>query len=60
MADTEARRTCSEQDNVLELNYLTWKVSVAHQNCGTCTNSEGGSTGEPIDVKDVLGGALQR
>lgn len=58
MADTEIRRARSEPNNTIEFNQLTWKVLVAHQGYGACTNLYGRSMEESVDVKGILGGIL--
>jgi hypothetical protein len=54
MADTEARQACFEPNNAVEFDQPTWEVLGAHQGCGVHMNLDGGSTGDPVDVKGGL------
>jgi hypothetical protein len=60
MVDTKAQQAHSEPNNAVEFNQPTWEVPMAHQGSSAHANFNVGSTKEPIDVKGILNGVLQR
>jgi hypothetical protein len=60
MAEPELRRVCFEQQNAVAFKLRVGRVSLAHQRCGTCANSDGVGVGEWVGVQGVHGDILER